>query len=273
MMRIQILFGRFAACAALVAATVFTSGVDAATVLIDFGRGNTTDGRPTTGADVNGNYWNNFNADAMGIVGLDVPVGSTISNLVTTGNTPTTIGVKTNTLIRANGRNNGGLFSPNGPSAALLGAFAIETATEDYFFTETGGSPALNNHSDLQILGLNPAATYDFRLFGTRAVGSLRTTRYTMTGGNGPHSVELVTSGPATGSNGVYNGNDDEIVSITGVTPDANNEVRFDIDAVAGGFGYIAILEITETLNVPEPTAALLTIVGGFTLAGVRRRR
>lgn len=273
MMRIQFLFGRFVACAALIAATVFSSGANAATLLIDFGRGNTNDGRTTVGPDANGNYWNNFNADAMGIVGLDVPVGSTISNLVTTSNAPTAIGVKTNTVIRANGRNNGGLFSPNGPSAALLGNFAIETATEDYFFTETGGSPALNNHADLQILGLNPAATYDFRLFGTRAVGSARRTRYTMTGGNGPHSAELVTSGPATGANGVYNGNDDEIVSITGVTPNVNNQIRFDIDAVAGGFGYIAILEITETLNVPEPTAALLAMVGGFTLVGARRRR
>lgn len=267
-------FCRLAACAALALATAASSNVDAATLLVDFGRGNGGDGNPTTSPDGNDAYWNNFDADQFIVSNIDVPAGSMISDLVTTDNSATTIDIRTNNLIRANGRNNGGLFAPNGPSAALLGDFAVETATEDYFFTETGGNPALNNHSDLQILGLNPNATYDFRFFGTRATNSTRRTRYTLTGGNGVLSVDLQTSGSSIGANGVYNGNDDEIVSISGVTPDGNNEINLGLDVIEGGFAYLGILEITETINVPEPTAALLTVVGGFSLVtGARRRR
>ena len=32
-----------------------------------------------------------------------------------------------------NGKNNGGVFAPNGSDFALLGDLAVETATEDYF--------------------------------------------------------------------------------------------------------------------------------------------
>ncbi len=206
------------------------------TVRIDFGRDNGTDGNPTTGADANGNYWNNF------VAGFDVTPGQWASSLVAVDNSPTAINLAISTGWKANGRANGGLIAPDGPNPALLGDLAIETATEDYYFVEGGGAKAT-----MTLTGLDPAKRYNLRMFGTRNAADVRQTTYKATTSNGSVSTALQTSGPRIGSNGVYNGNDNNIVVLPEIQPGVSKEIQLEVSTTGGGFSYLAALEITES--------------------------
>ena len=234
----------------------------AQTLLFDFGRHDGVQGNPTTSPDVNGNYWNNFSANGE----FEVPIGYTVEDLVDTDGTTTTVDLVTNTLFRSNGRNNGGLLNPD---ANLLGEFAIGTATEDYWFAETGGSPAIPTTS-FTLSGLEPGGLYDFELFGTRdtgggAGGGTRVTRYTLTGGN-VQTATLQTSGSGAGTNGSLGNNDDTIV-FSSVMASPTGTVVVGVAVESGNFGYLGVMSMTA---VPEP--ASLGLLGLAGLALVRRR-
>jgi hypothetical protein len=249
---------------ALVATSLasLTPHASASTLLIDFGRHNGNDGNATSNPDANGNFWNNASADSGD---FEIPNGLSFGSLVDTTNAATSIEIEATSIWRSNGRNNGGLLAPDD---ALLGDFAIGTATEDYWFTEAGGSPALGNTSSLTISGLDLSRTYDFRLFGTRNTTSTRITEYVFEGANGPFSASLTTSGENIGNDGAYDGNDDTIISIAGVAPNASGEIDFTLNATEGDFGYLGALEIS---SVPEPSVGLLgTLLLPFAM---RRRR
>ncbi|GAA5484790.1 PEP-CTERM sorting domain-containing protein [Haloferula sargassicola] len=231
------------------------------TVLIDFGRHDGVQGNPTVNPDTNGHYWNNLTYNGGE---FQIPSGQAYNDLVDTSNVATTIDVTTTSIWRSNGVNNGGLLAP---SAGLLGDFAIATATQDYWFTETGGSPALNNTASLVISGLDPGLTYDLRLFGTRESTSTRETQYVIQGGNGPFSASYLTSGTGIGDGG-YNGNNDEIISFSGIEPDGSGNINVTINALQGGFAYLGVMEIS---SVPEPSH--LAMVLGAGLVGLMRRR
>jgi hypothetical protein len=137
------------------------------TILVDFGRHDATNGNATVSPDVNGNYWNNLSSRVGDNI---VTNGTRISGLDTVGGASTPVAIEiTSGGWKANGRANGGLFSPNGPSGALLGDFAVETATEDYLFVEGAGAT-----ETFRISGLNASSTYNLRFFGTRAIAGSR---------------------------------------------------------------------------------------------------
>ncbi len=220
--------------APVIPAPVSATGI----VRIDFGRSDGTNGNITSGPDANGNWWNNF----IGHGG--VPAGRALYNLVTTDNVPTTIDVTASSGgWDSNGRNNGGLLSP---SAALLGDFGIATATEDYIF-RSGSTGAT---SSITISGLDPGKRYDFRMFGTRQETQVRETTYTITGSNGSQSADLQTSGAGIGDGG-YNGNNNNVAEIGGVTPDPSGTVLLDVTIKSGGFAYLGILDIIEVRENP----------------------
>jgi hypothetical protein len=242
--------------------TVIDSG-SAQSYLIDFGRNDSgVNGQPTASPDVNGNYWNN-----MGLSSDAQPLNYGIENLVSTTGDLSTITLTTITSTwRANGILNGGLPNPN---PALLGDFAVGTATEDYFyiqdFNDGHGATAT-----LQIGGLNPLLTYDLSMFGTRNTTQIRGTQYLVTDINGNHSVTLQTSGAGSGSDAYPNGNDDTIVSLTGLVPDASGNLNLIAsETVSGTYAYLGILEITA---VPEPGTIALAGVGVVMLFFARRR-
>lgn len=216
--------------AEIIPAPVSASGI----VRIDFGRSDGANGNATTGADANGNWWNNF----IGHGG--VPTGRAIYNLVTTDRVPTTIDVAVGAGWESNGRQNGGLLAP---SPALLGDLAVATATEDYLFLN-------NKNSTVTISGLDPSKRYDFRMFGTREDPGVRQTTYTFTGSNGIFSADLQTSGAASGAGG-YNGNNNTIASVAGVVPDSGGSVLLDVIVKSGGFAYLGILDIIEVRENP----------------------
>lgn len=217
----------------------------ASSVRIDFGRNDGANGNPTVNPDSKGNYWNNVTSD------FDVTPGVWAAELVATNNTPTPIGVVFSSGWRANGRNSGGLLAPNGPTNALLGDFAVETATEDFFYVEGASAKAT-----LTITGLSPTKRYNLRLFGTRNSTDIRQTTYKATASSGVSTVALQTSGPGIGANGTYNGNDNTIVVIPNIQADLSKEIQLEVATTMGNFSYLAALEITESVaTVPALVA------------------
>jgi lysophospholipase L1-like esterase len=211
-------------------------------VLIDFSRNDGSNGQNTSSPDANGHYWNN-----IGTTAGSVPQGLSINNLVTVSNTPTTIGLTVmSTTFQCNGILNGGLLSPH---YALLGDFAIGTATEDYFFLNNGSSGITGT---LRISGLDPGRKYNFSMFATRntSASDTRTTRYSVTDVHGLHSVNLQTSGPGAGSTNQPYGNDDTIVTLSDLIPSASGVLDLSVTEAAGLFAYIGVLQI-----VPAPVA------------------
>lgn len=213
---------------AVLAAFIGTiSGMHGAPVLIDFGLNDGTNGNITASPDASGRHWNN-------------QIGPTLTDLVDSTGAATTLDVGFTTAFSANGILTGGLLAP---SSALLGDFAIATATQDYFFTTSTISFKLKQ--------LNPSKVYDLRFFGTRQTTVSRTTRYSATGIHGMKTVDLLTSGSGIGDGG-YHGNNNMIVTLRRLAPDAANEILISVTAQAGGFGYLGAMEISE---VVEPEA------------------
>lgn len=194
---------------------------------IDFGRHDGgVNGTATASPDTNGKYWNN-----LGPTTVDVALGTRIDNLVDTTNGASTIDLEILTSSwDCNGKLNGGLLSP---SPALLGEFAIATATEDYFFTQ--GSDRF------KLEGLDPDRRYNLRLFGTRSNTSTRITTYAAAFA----STNLQTSGTGIGDGG-YNGNNDTIAVLPGIAPTPAGEIEVTVSVDTGGFAYLGILEIEE---------------------------
>ena len=206
--------------------------------LVDFGPSNDDDGRATASPDANGNYWNNWRPAAGG---ANIPVGTTLSNLTTVDNTASTVSLEVSAInsgtLSSNGILNGGLLGSNGPSETQLGKLAIESATEDYFFT--GGDV------EITISGLDPNSRYTIRLFGSRTSTSERITKFSLESGL-PYETFAYqrTSGEKIGSNTLYDGNDDEIVLFGAIPPNASNEIVLKIEEATGGNAYLAMMEI-----------------------------
>ena len=216
------------------------------TILVDFGPNNDTEGVVTTSPDWLGQYWNNV--VGTGLFSTNNPALS-YPNLMTTANSSTTIGLNTSASgWTTAGITKGGLTAP---SYSLLGNFAVSSATVDYFFTGTSASLALTN--------LNPTLNYRLRLFGTRLQqdGSTRVTRYITTGGNGSITNDLITTGTAIGAGG-YNGNNNTIISVSGIVPDANNQIQVVVTTNSStAFAYLGIMEITANHS---PVAKVMTV-------------
>ena len=156
-----------------VASIVQAAALTGTRVLIDFGPANDDDGRATVSPDINGNYWNSWRP-LPGNSAIPAPT-SFVGTVVDSYNNATNIGLVMTNSFDSNGIIHGGLLAP---SAALLGDFAIASATEDYWFESVGGAAVL-------ISGLNPNQTYDLRMFGTRENTRTRITRYTAFVANG----------------------------------------------------------------------------------------
>lgn len=210
-------------------------------VRIDFGKHDVTNGNPTTNPDSFGNYWNNFGATAN---------ASALSNLVTTTNASTGIGI---TLSTANWQNNGifngGLLAP---TSDLLGDLAVATATQDYLFVAGANGAS----TGLKITGLNPGKFYSMRFFGTRSDPSVRRSTYTVTAANDTiFGGSLQTSGPGIGNTKnpdvTYNGNNRSTVAIGGMQPTSAGTLDLQLSILDGGFAYLGILEIVEGLDAP----------------------
>ncbi len=214
-------------------------------VRIDFGPDDVTNGHATASPDANGRHWNNVTWVGGASPANKVPNGLAVSQLRTTAGTATTTGVTMSSANwLSNGLTTGGLKNP---SPALLGEYAIASATEDYFFVQSSGTATLT------LSGLDPWRMYDLRFFGTRDATGVRKTAYTVTGANGTQEAVLQTSGTGIGVGG-YNGNNSTIAVIQGAQPDSTGKLQLKVSAREDTFGYLGFLEITGgTALTPVP--------------------
>jgi len=221
-------------------------------LLFDFGPSNSLDG-DVSGTDAAGNRWNNWYPTTGG--GL-VNVGEHVGGLVTTTGRSTHIGMTITGGFLTNGKRHGGLLAP---STTLLGDLGAATATEDYFFSSAdnkwgGGDDDVPG--GFMLTGLDPSLEYEFRFFGSRESSETRITEYAVYGTD-RRAVNLQTSGAGIGSNGTYNGNDDEVAAVTGVHPDAYGQVWIDVTLVQGSYAHLNAMEVIAT---PPVAAAMRTM-------------
>lgn len=210
----------------------FSTVTTQAVYLVDFGRHDSgTNGNATVGADAYGHYWNNIGPLTQG-----VPNGTKTTNLVTTGNATSALAVEvTSSGWQANGRLNGGLFQPYGPTNALLGELAIETATEDYFFAATTET--------FRITGLNTGHYYTLSFFGSRSDAVERVTSYAV----GSTSVTLKTSGPASSSGAAgTNRNNQTLAALSILPPNADGVLTISVSRVSGTFAHLNFMKIDD---------------------------
>lgn len=202
-----------------------------ARLLVDLGPVNPDDGEHTPSPDYLGQHWNNWHevdGDARMLPGEHV------GGLVTASGDATSIDLVLTGGFSTNGRSHGGLLWPSGE---LLGSLAVGSATGDFFYSVsddmTGG---------FFLRGLDPDATYTLRLFGSRASDETRLTTYTVDGAE-TVSATLQTSGAGAGIDG--NGNDDDVVQLTGLAPDAWGQLFVDVTLTQGSYAYISVFELT----------------------------
>jgi hypothetical protein len=196
--------------------------------LIDFGPNDGTNGNHTPSPDQFDQYWNN----------VDNVTPSSVFTLNGDDGTTTSIQLTVNAGSVSNGIQNGGLLSPD---SLLLDLLAINTATQDYFYTTTTTSYRLSN--------LDQSKLYAFELFGSRNTTGNRATQYQVTGLQ-QESVILQTSGTDIGGSG-YHGNNSALAQVSPMKPDQNGEILIEVSVDQGAFAYINLMAVRETL-APE---------------------
>lgn len=200
------------------------------TYLIDFGPNDMANGNITSSPDANGNYWNNV---------IDPTTNGPAINLVDKQNSTSDIEVSIVDDLASNGIQNGGLLMPD---ESLLGEFAINTATQDYFFTTSLGIIAFDN--------LDPSKGYVFNIFASRNTPNARWSKYTFTGFN--QVVDsLQSSGTDIGGTG-YNGNNSTILTTIPIKPDASGRITISTTVLTGGFAYINTMQVNEVDPNPQ---------------------
>ena len=203
-----------------------------ARLLIDLGPDNPEDGERTADPDYLGQRWNNWHPLEGG---LGVLPGQHLDGLVTDEGVLTGVDLVVTGGFFGNGRSNGGLLWP---SSDLLGALAVGSATGDFFYSEPE-----DQSGGLQLRGLDPNGTYRLRLFGSRDEAELRITTYIVSGADRTEAT-LQTSGPGAGADGTT-GNNDTIVDLAGLRPDAWGNLYVDLRVTAGTFAYLSLIELS----------------------------
>lgn len=199
---------------------------------IDFGKSDGTNGN-ITGKDVNGNYWNNAVKTSAG----------TEYALVNAYNQPVDYKMTLTTNFLSNGIRNGGLLEP---SVELLGDFAVNTATQDYFFIEENNGA---EKGGIDFKNLKPGKAYKFYVFGSRYDTNDRTGLLTFTGTNSYQNTHQmgganIAKGDVTGN--AMNQNNSTVLVSEAIYPDANGTIHFELSRYAGKFAHINAMKIEE---------------------------
>ncbi|CDA87209.1 putative starch binding domain protein [Bacteroides sp. CAG:754] len=210
------------------------------TLYFDFG--SQTDGRGslTEGPDANNHYWNNItNNDGNYAV-----INTVYSSLVNSENTSVTYELTLNSRFSTNGQSGGGGLLE--PQEELLKDFAVASATEDYFFIESG-----ENNSSFTFSNLDPKKAYKFYAFGSRSTTQTRTAYYTMTGLN-LYQGELQTSGTNCGGEGI-NQNIQNICESELIYPDDAGNIKFTVSRKNGDYIALNVLKVEEYTDIERP--------------------
>jgi hypothetical protein len=169
--------------------------------------------------------------------------------------------------------------------SGLNNGFAHDVASAPFNFNITGSDSSTSNLSDAyldlvrdQIGGnsaaapqvvlhnLNPSLSYSLYLYEVR--GGAASTLFTVTGANGPFSMESTTDNPA--SNSALSMPDDYVL-ISGILPTASGNIT--IDFVHGAVNTFPALNGLQLVQVPEPSSIILASVSILGFIGFVRRR
>lgn len=210
------------------------------TLYFDFG--SQTDGRGsmTEGPDANNHYWNNITNND----GNYAAINTVYSSLVNSENTSVTYELTLNSRFSTNGQSGGGGLLE--PQEELLKDFAVASATEDYFFIESG-----ENNSSFTFSNLDPKKAYKFYAFGSRSTTQTRTAYYTMTGLN-HYQGELQTSGTNCGGEGI-NQNIQNICESELIYPDDAGNIKFTVSRKNGDYIALNVLKVEEYTDIERP--------------------
>ena len=210
------------------------------TLYFDFG--SQTDGRGsmTEGPDANNHYWNNITNND----GKYAAINTVYSSLVNSENTSVTYELTLNSRFSTNGQSGGGGLLE--PQEELLKDFAVASATEDYFFIESG-----ENNSSFTFSNLDPKKAYKFYAFGSRSTTQTRTAYYTMTGLN-LYQGELQTSGTNCGGEGI-NQNIQNICESELIYPDDAGNIKFTVSRKNGDYIALNVLKVEEYTDIERP--------------------
>lgn len=210
------------------------------TLYFDFG--SQTDGRGslTEGPDANNHYWNNITNND----GNYAAINTVYSSLVNSENTSVTYELTLNSRFSTNGQSGGGGLLE--PREELLKDFAVASATEDYFFIESG-----ENNSSFTFSNLDPKKAYKFYAFGSRSTTQTRTAYYTMTGLN-LYQGELQTSGTNCGGEGI-NQNIQNICESELIYPDDAGNIKFTVSRKNGDYIALNVLKVEEYIDIERP--------------------
>ena len=191
----------------------------------DFGMNGSSRGEITTGADVNGHYWNNIGDQD---VTSNKPSQSYVYSIVDAANGATSITVQlADAQFTANGMSGGGgLLTPD---AELLGDLAIKTATEDYLFASN------SEHCSALISGLDPTKGYQFKIFASRVATDARISDYTF---RGAWAIQgsLQAAGTGIGASG-ENQNTSNVYLSPVMKPAADGTIRLTVHRQFAGSG------------------------------------
>ena len=209
-------------------------------MLFDFGeRGKSgSRGDITSGADANGNYWNNMAPQSDGTSSI---AAGTSCAVVTTSNQATDITLHNLVAFNANGYNNGGLNDPSA-YAENLGEMAVASATQDYMYTENSGTAML------VFQRLDRTKKYRFHIFGTRTDASNYRSTVLMLKGKTEWNWVQYTSGPGLGGDGI-NQNVRNVSVSDYMSPDASGTIYFTFKqntAPSCSFGHISTIKLEE---------------------------
>lgn len=202
------------------------ASLKAKTAYVDFGLANTS-------GTINGSYWNVWNPGNSTVL-IDID-----------GATSTGWNLASTTAAATN----------NGTVPDFVATYATNGAPVP-FNHDTITSDALNLTSNqttrnVRLSGLNSTNSYNFQIYGAREASDTRVTNYTIRGTNSTNG-SLTTSGNGIGTNNA-NYNNNNILSINGIYPDASGQIFIEYSVGSGTNGYLNAFTVTEVI-APQPT-------------------
>lgn len=190
-------------------------------VLLDFGAATTPTQQGPAPNDPE-NHWNNITPE------VGASSGGVLSNLVTSANLPSGIGLAMHN--RFNGANE------NGISAETV--YPASAVRDSLYGNTEPFNGASNVYPAFKLTGLDPSMSYSFQFFASRMnVADNRETAYSVSGGNNRYAT-LDAANNATHSSWVH-----------GIAPDASGEILVSLSPTtnnnnANHFTYLGVLRI-----------------------------
>lgn len=191
-----------------------TVAFDSGSLTVDFG-----DAKATSGA--------------INIAGESLAAGGSIANLLNQASKRTSAALKV--VKRFNGVNRNGTKTP----AAATG-FDSSTASDSWFGNDVAFGGVVAPSAQLELSGLNPALSYDFRFFASRmgASGENRETQYEVSGASAAIAYLNVSENTA------------NVAQVAGVRPNSAGKVAITLkkgpkNNNAYGFFYLGGMKVT----------------------------